>query len=207
MTAPIQTITVYCSSSDSIDGVYARAAEELGQALAKAGVMLVYGGGCVGLMGRVAETVHRHGGRVHGVITERLVALEQARHECDELEVTPTMRDRKARMEELADAFIALPGGLGTFEELFEMMVAKVLGEHAKPIVLVNVAGYYDPFLELLERSVEARFMRPGVLQLIHLVDDPSSAVEIIMNGAAAGRPDDSDLIPCRGGAPTRHGA
>ena len=126
----IQNVAVFCASRNSIHAKYFEAAHTLGRALAESGRTLVYGGGDLGLMGAIAAETQSHGGRVHGIITKKLARLEQARHACDELEIVETMRDRKRRMEELADAFIALPGGIGTFEELIEIIVGRLLGEH-----------------------------------------------------------------------------
>ncbi|MCC6909062.1 MAG: TIGR00730 family Rossman fold protein [Phycisphaerales bacterium] len=178
MPQPIRQVTVYCASSQDLDRVYFDAAERLGRAIAHAGLMLVYGGGSFGLMGCVADSVHRHGGRVHGIITEKLAALEYARETCDELEIVPTMRIRKQRMEELADAFIALPGGVGTYEELFEMLVARKLRDHDKPLIVVNVNGYFDPLIAMLQRGVDEGFMTADVVALLDVVSEPEQAVE-----------------------------
>lgn len=173
----IEAVTVYCASSRAIDEVYFSAARTLGAGLARSGRRLIYGGGNLGLMGTVAEAVHARGGPVHGIITEKLKDLEQARVTCDQLEIVPTMRLRKQRMEELADAFIALPGGLGTFEELFEMIVARLLREHQCPIILVNIKGYFDPFTALFEHAIQEGFMKPGVQQLFEIVETAEAAV------------------------------
>ncbi len=178
MNAPIRQVTVYCASSDDLDRVYLEAAERLGEAMARAGLMLVYGGGSLGLMGSVADSVHRHGGRVHGIITEKLAALEYARQNCDKLEIVPTMRLRKQRMEELADAFITLPGGVGTYEELFEMLVARKLHDHDKRLIVVNVNGYFDPLMAMLQRGVDEGFMTADVRDLLEIVTRPEEAVE-----------------------------
>ncbi len=180
MNRPIRQVTVYCASSEGLDRVYVEAAERLGEAIARAGLTLVYGGGSLGLMGCVADTAHRHGGRVHGVITEKLATLEFARQTCDELEVVLTMRIRKQRMEELADAFITLPGGVGTYEELFEMLVARKLRDHDKPLIIVNVNGYFDSLLAMLQRGVDEGFMTADVRDLLEVVTRPEEAVERI---------------------------
>lgn len=178
MTHPIAQVTVYCASSEHLDRVYIDAAERLGEAIARAGLMLVYGGGSVGLMGCVADSAHRHGGKVHGIITEKLAALEYARETCDELEIVPTMRIRKQRMEELADAFIALPGGVGTYEELFEMLVARKLRDHDKRLIVVNVNGYFNPLLAMLQRGVDEGFITADVRDLLEIVTRSEEAVE-----------------------------
>ncbi len=152
---------MYCGSSTGHDPVYAHAASQLGASIADRGLTLVYGGGNVGLMGTVADAALRAGGRVHGVITEALLGAEVAHRQLTELEIVPTMHDRKARMAELADGFVALPGGFGTFEELFEVLTWTQLGIHSKPIVLVNVAGYWDPLLSQTRHATEQGFMKP----------------------------------------------
>lgn len=180
MNTPIRQVTVYCASSEGLDRVYIDASERLGEAIARAGLMLVYGGGSMGLMGSVADSVHRHGGRVHGVITEKLATLEFARQTCDELEIVQTMRLRKQRMEELADAFIALPGGVGTYEELFEMLVARKLHDHDKRLIVVNVNGYFDPLLAMLQRGVDEGFISAATRDLLEIVTGPEEAVKLL---------------------------
>ncbi len=176
----IRAVTVYCSARDELAEVYFDAARTLGRLLAESGRTLVYGGGNLGLMGCIADAVHQHGGRVHGIITEKLTVMEQARLDCDTLETVVTMRDRKHRMEVLADAFLALPGGIGTFEELLEMIVARFLGEHSNPIILINTKHYFDPFVQLIEQSMAEGFMRPGTRELIQIVDTPEEAMQIL---------------------------
>lgn len=178
--APIRSIAVFCSSSDAIDQPYFDAAREVGEAIGRSGRSIIYGGGNLGLMGCVAEAAHAVGGRVHGVITEKLRELEQARHECDELEIVNTMRERKARMEALADAFIILPGGIGTFEEFFEIVVGRFLAEHDKPIIMVNVAAYFDPLVQLLDHAVSEGFVHQGFLRLFEVVEDPGAAMRFL---------------------------
>ncbi|MBL1217637.1 MAG: TIGR00730 family Rossman fold protein [Planctomycetes bacterium] len=191
-------IAVYCSASTRIADSYRDAARCLGTAIASAGHELVYGGGSVGLMGEVAEAVSAAGGRVHGVITETLVALEQARQTCDELEVVQTMRQRKHLIAERAEAFIALPGGLGTYEELLETLVSRIVQEHSKPIVLVNVDRYFDPLLAMLQNGVEQRFIRSKTLSLLQVVTDPAQAVELIEREPSGTHLDFNDVIPSR---------
>src|SRR5687767_10425581 len=144
MWSAIQSVTVYCSSSNSVPSVYFDAAAELGCALARHGWTLVYGGNDVGSMGVIANAVRSAGGRVVGITPRRLVEMGIADEKCDELVVTDTMRERKALLEQRGDAFVALPGGLGTFEEVFEILVGRMLGYHDKPVILLNVAKYYD---------------------------------------------------------------
>jgi len=177
---PIRNVTVFCASSNSIHAEYFEAAHALGQALAESGRMLVYGGGDLGLMGAIAAEMQSHSGRVHGIITKKLARLEQARHACDELEIVETMRDRKRRMEELADAFIALPGGIGTFEELIEIIVGRLLGEHHCPIVIVDVAGYFRPLIALFDHAINEGFMQESIREMFDVVDTPKEAMVIL---------------------------
>lgn len=157
----IRAITVYCSSAKSVPPVYFHAAAELGRAIAGEGWTLVYGGNAVGCMGALADGARAAGGRVVGVTPQLLVNHGIADDACHELIVTATMRERKALLEQRGDAFVALPGGLGTFEEVFEILVGRTLGYHQKPIVLLNVAGYYAPLLAMIEHGIEHRFIRP----------------------------------------------
>lgn len=155
------SVTVYLSSSSAVDAVYHDAATALGAGIAGAGWTLVYGGNPIGLMGRLADGARAGGGRVVG-ITPQLMADEGiADTDCDELIVTATMRERKHLLETRGDAFVAMPGGLGTFEELFEILVGRILGYHDKPIVLLNVAGYYDPLVAMIDHGIEQRFIKP----------------------------------------------
>jgi uncharacterized protein (TIGR00730 family) len=176
----ISSITVYCSSSSAVAKVYADAAVDLGRAIALNNWKLVYGGNSVGLMEKLADAVRAGGGKVIGV-TPRLF-IDQGFHDklCEELIVTECMRTRKAQMEALGDAYIALPGGLGTFEELFEIIVGKKLGYHQKPIVLLNTNGFYQPLLAMLEHAIEEKFIKPSARELFHVADNVSSAMEYI---------------------------
>lgn len=156
----MQALCVYCSSSNSIDTAFHGVAVEMGRAIANQVGTLVYGGGDVGLMGVVARSVHEQGGKVVGVIPESMTSKEIAYHDADELIVTPDMRTRKRIMEERADAFVALPGGFGTLEELFEILTHRLLGYHDKPVVILNSDGFYDPLVSLFEHMYEHRFAR-----------------------------------------------
>lgn len=153
-------ICVYAGSSLGRSPEYREAAHSLGTLLAQEGVGLVYGGGSIGLMGVVADAVLEHGGKVTGVITEALANAELGHHGLTELRVVPTMHARKAAMAEMSDAFIALPGGIGTFEELFEAWTWSQLGVHAKPIAFLNAAGFYDKLAAFLDHVVEQQFLR-----------------------------------------------
>jgi uncharacterized protein (TIGR00730 family) len=156
----IRSVTVYLSSSSAVPKVYKDAAAELGRALALHHWTLVYGGNAVGLMGILADSVRAGGGRVVGVTPQVLVDKGITDNQCDELITTATMRERKAILESRADAFIALPGGLGTFEEIFEIIVGRVLGSHAKPVILLNIAGYYEPLLAMVDHGIEQGFIK-----------------------------------------------
>ena len=160
MAAP-RTVCVYCSSSGAVDPVHLAAARELGTALGRRGDVLVWGGAGVGLMGELARAARAAGGRTVGVIPEALLAVEIADHEADELCITPDMAARKAEMALRADAFVALPGGFGTLEELLEQLTLRLLRQHAKPVVLVDVDGYWAPLLALFEHLYETRMARP----------------------------------------------
>jgi len=146
-----KSVAVYCASVEGARPEYRRAAEELGRALGERGLGLIYGGGRTGLMGAVADAALAAGGHVVGVIPHVLVDKEVAHHGVTELHVTSTMHTRKALMAERADAFVILPGGYGTFEEMFEVLAWQTLKIHSKPVVLLNVAGFYDKLLEFLD--------------------------------------------------------
>ena len=149
----MKRIAVYCGSNKGVRPEYAAAAEQLGTLLARENIELVYGGGMVGLMGIVADAVLKNGGHVIGVIPEKLVIKEVVHEKLPDLRVVKTMHERKALMAELADAFIALPGGYGTFEEFFEVLAWSQLGWHTKPFGLLNIAGFYDRLTDFLDHS------------------------------------------------------
>lgn len=176
-TGAIQAVTVYCSSSKSVERHYFEAAGALGRAIASAGWRLVYGGNAVGMMASLADGARQAGGKVIGITPQLLVDKGIADEKCDELIITDDMRQRKALMEQRGDAFIALPGGIGTLEEVFEIFVARHLGYHAKPIVLLNVANYYAPLLKMLEHGLEQRFIRKGAEQLLFVTDRVEAAI------------------------------
>lgn len=167
--------------------VYRDAAAALGRRLAERGLRLVYGGGRVGLMGAVADAALAAGGEVVGIIPEALATKELAHDGLSELLVVHSMNVRKARMADLADAFIALPGGYGTFEELCEIITWAQLGLHRKPVGLLNVAGYYDSLLALFDHAREERFMRPEHQALVLQDEDP----EVLLERLASHRPPD----------------
>ena len=157
----MERICVFCGSSPGADPAYAEAAADLGRALAGRGLTLIYGGGHVGLMGVLADAVLAAGGRVTGVIPEALAAKELAHRGLTELRVVGSMHERKALMSELSDAFIALPGGIGTLEEWFEVWTWSQLGFQPKPCGMLNVAGYYDHLLAFLDHMTTERFLSP----------------------------------------------
>jgi len=168
-------LCVFTGSSSGARTAYRSAARELGHELVSRGWALVYGGAKVGLMGVLADAVLARGGRVVGVITEHLVAKEVAHPELTELRVVASMHERKTVMSELADGVVALPGGLGTLEELFEMLTWAQLGLHRKPCGLLNVAGYFDRLLGFLDHAVDQRFVRPEHRAMV--LSEPESAV------------------------------
>lgn len=167
----MKSICVYCGSSEDIDPAYRQVAKDLGQAIAEHGDQLIYGGGSVGLMGDCARAVHEFGGKVVGVIPESLSTVEIAYHNADELIVTQTMRERKQIMDDRADAFVVLPGGFGTLEELAEILVLKILKYTDRPLIVVNPDGFYDPLIELFNHFAEQRFAKTKHLELVRFVE------------------------------------
>ena len=159
----INAICVYCGSSPGTEPVFIEAAKNFGKILAESGVRLVYGGGSVGLMGALAESVLDHGGHVTGIIPEFLTKRERPGRLPQELIVTRDMHERKQTMFERADAFVALPGGIGTLEELVEQLTWVQLGRHKKPILIANIAGYWGPLLALIEHMRAVKFVPPSL--------------------------------------------
>jgi cytokinin riboside 5'-monophosphate phosphoribohydrolase len=174
------SICVYCSSSSAVDDVYRDAARELGRLIAARGHALVYGGASVGLMGDLARAVKDGGGRVLGVIPRRMVEFGLGFADADRLLLTDTMAERKALMIEHANAYVALPGGFGTLEELLEVMTLKQLEYLRGPIVLLNTGGFYDPLLAHFERLYRDRFARPEFRALYHVAPDATDALGYI---------------------------
>ncbi len=172
-------ICVYCSSSNAVAPVFFEAARQLGQRIAERGDALVYGGADVGLMGALAHAVKAGGGRVIGVMPERMTAEPIAFKLADEFIVTRDMRERKARMASLADAFVVLPGGFGTLEELAEMLTLRQLGEHRKPIVLLNVRSFYEPLVALFEHYYREGFAKPW-RELYFVTPEVSQALDYL---------------------------
>jgi uncharacterized protein (TIGR00730 family) len=186
----IRSVTVYCSSSSAVAQAYYDAGAQVGEALAKNGWALVYGGNSVGLMKTVATAVRLHGGKVIGITPQLMV--DKGIHDtlADELVVTNDMRDRKALMEQRGDAFLTLPGGLGTFEEIFEIIVGKQLGYHDKAIVLLNTNGYFTPLLQMIEHGIEQKFIKPRARELFFVAKTVNEAIDHIRNYQPS-KPDD----------------
>ena len=172
MSDPHFSLCVYCGSRPGSQPEFTEAARAVGEWIGRHGGQLVYGGGCNGLMGTVAQATLDAGGRVVGVIPKALVDKEWANHACTELHVVETMHERKRLMAEHADAFLALPGGIGTFEEFFEVWTWRQLGYHDKPVGLLNVAGYYDGLMQFLHSTVEQQFMGTWQMDLIRMDTD-----------------------------------
>lgn len=177
---PIQSICVFCGASPGANPVYRQTAEALGRLLAERGIRLIYGGGAVGLMGVVADAALSAGGEVIGIIPQSLGRAEIGHRGLTRLEVVDTMHTRKARMAELADAFIALPGGLGTLEELFEVWTWGQLGYHAKPLGLLEVNGFYRKLGDFLDHLVSERFVRPAHHDMLQIADTPAALLEAL---------------------------
>jgi uncharacterized protein (TIGR00730 family) len=178
--ARIQAVTVFCSSSSAIAPEFQSAARELGSAIAAQGWRLVYGGNFVGLMAAIAEGCRAAGGKVTGITPQLMVDKGLSDRHADELVVTNDMRDRKALLEVRGDAFVALPGGLGTYEEVFECIVGRQLGYHDKPIVLLNIGDYYRPMLEMVRHGIEHKFIKNAALDLFFVAPNVEEAIEYL---------------------------
>jgi len=170
-------VCVYCAASNHLAEGYFAAARELGAGIARRGWSLIYGGGSVGLMGAVAAAVRGGGGKVTGIIPEALLDRERADLQADELIVTTTLRERKQMMDNHADAFVALPGGFGTLEEVLEIMTLRQLAYHDKPIVIVNVGGYFDPLLSMFERIFTSGFAHSRYRNMYRVVSSSEEAL------------------------------
>ena len=185
--ARLKSLCVYCGSSMPKDKRHQDAATALGQEAAARGVTIVFGGGRVGLMGRVADGALAGGGQVIGVIPEHLQALEVGHNGLERLEVVPSMHVRKARMCDLSDAFCVLPGGMGTLDEAFEIITWKQLGLHDKPIVIANIGGFWDPLLALIEHQAESGYVHGqhmGLFQAVTRIDSVFTAIETARESA-----------------------
>ena len=175
-------LCVFCGSKAGGTPAYADAARRLGGLLAARGLGLVYGGGHIGLMGVLADAVLGAGGEVVGVIPQAMVERELAQMNLTRLEVVDTMHQRKARMADLADGFAALPGGFGTADELFEVLTWAQLGLHAKPVGLLNTAGFFDPLLAWLDHAVREDFLKPKHRRLLRVADTPERLLELLLS-------------------------
>jgi uncharacterized protein (TIGR00730 family) len=167
----LSSICVFCGSNAGANPAYLQAAEVVGRGLAQRGVRVVYGGATVGMMGALADATRGAGGEVVGVIPQSIFDREIGHTGLDDLRVVGSMHERKALMAELSDAFIALPGGIGTLEELFEVYTWAQLGIHAKPLGLLDVAGYFQPLVAFLDHAVQERFLRPEMRTLLAVSD------------------------------------
>ena len=192
MTNPAFSVCVYCGSRPGTNPLFTEAAKAVGQWIGRHGGQLVYGGGRSGLMGVVAEATRLAGGRVVGIIPQALVDKELANQACNELHIVQNMHERKAMMAERSDTFVALPGGIGTFEELFEVWTWRQLGYHDKPIGLLNAGGYYDGLLVFLGSSVQAGFMGRWQMELLRVAETASELLPALL---AAARPDMPDRL------------
>ena len=173
-------ICVFCSSSDAVSPAYNEVAEALGAALAGRGHVLVYGGASVGTMGILARSMQQRGGRVIGVLPEPLRTVELAYEAADELVITRDLRERKAVMQQRSDAFLALPGGWGTLEEMVEMLTLKQLDLHRKAMVWLNAEGFWAPLVHLFEHMMRERFVKPEYVALYHVARDIPSALDYL---------------------------
>jgi len=192
---PAFSICVYCGSKPGTDPLFAQAAVDVGQWIAAHGGQLVYGGGSGGLMGIVADATLAAGGRVVGIIPKALVEKEWAHHGCTELHVVENMHERKRMMAERADAFLALPGGIGTLEELFEVWTWRQLGYHDKPIGLLNTAGYYDGLLAFLQHAVASQFLGDWQMGLVHVSAATQTLLGELVQSAGLTHPSQLDQI------------
>jgi uncharacterized protein (TIGR00730 family) len=173
-------ICIYCASSAKIDEIYFEATERLAKILVNSGVQVIYGGGGHGLMGKLADIVLAHGGQIKGIMPQFMNEVEWAHKKVTDFEFTNTMHERKAKFLENIDALIALPGGTGTLEELLEAITLKRLGQFTKPIIILNTNGYYDPLIQMLERCVEEKFLRPIHAEMWTFVHQPEEVMSAI---------------------------
>jgi uncharacterized protein (TIGR00730 family) len=176
----VRSLCVLCGSREGIDPAYRRAATRLGHLMAERGVRLIYGGGSIGLMGVIADTVIAAGGEAVGVIPDFLIRYEVGHQGLTDLVVTDSMHERKRRMFEMADAFAILPGGLGTLDETFEIVTWKQLRLHDSPIVVLDVNGYWSPLVNLLGATIAGGFAHPDVAELITVVETPEQVLQAL---------------------------
>lgn len=175
---PITSLCVYCGASPGRSEAYAATARTLAESLVRRDIGLVYGGASIGIMGMVADRVLELGGRVIGVIPEALAHKEVAHQQLTELQVTRSMHERKTRMAELSDGFVALPGGIGTLEELFEIWTWAQLGFHAKPCGILNAGGYYDLLIRFLDHVMDEQFVKPDHRRLLFVESEPTALLD-----------------------------
>lgn len=176
----IQSVAVYCASSNQLKEVYYKEARRLGNLLAEAGLRTVYGDGGIGLMGALADGVLEKGGEIIGVIPQFMVDEHWNNPRSTKTIVTQTMHERKAKMEQLCDGMVALPGGIGTMEELFECLTWKQLGLHTKPVVILNINGHFDTILQLIDRMVDERFLRDIHRKMYVVVNSADEVLEAL---------------------------
>jgi uncharacterized protein (TIGR00730 family) len=182
MAIEIRSICVFCASSQSVGDVFKNVALELGRELGKRGIDLVYGGASIGLMGCVARGVHEENGKVIGVLPEFFKTKDIEYSEADELIVTQDMRERKAVMDQRSDAFIVLPGGIGTLEEAMEILSMRQLRLTDKPLVFINTQGFYNGLLATFEEMVDLQFAKPNIMNMYKMVADPQSALDYLFS-------------------------
>ena len=176
----LDQLAVYCGSAPGSDPAFANAARETAAAMVRQKIQLVYGGGRLGLMGLIADSVLELGGEVYGVIPQALVDIEVAHPSVTELHIVETMHERKAKMTELADGFLALPGGIGTLDELFEAWSWNALGYHKKPFCLLNTNGYWDGLIEFVDHATQSGFMSPQRRKQLLVAATPEEALELL---------------------------
>lgn len=177
-------LAVYCGAAPGGDPLFAEVARDLAGQMAARGIDLVYGGGRLGLMGIMADTILAAGGRAYGVIPHALVEQEVAHHDLTELYQVTTMHERKAKFTELADGFLCLPGGIGTLDELFEAWTWNALGYHSKPFCLLNVRGFWQPFAEFMDHVRDAGFLSPARREQLLIADSPGDAIKMLDEAA-----------------------
>jgi uncharacterized protein (TIGR00730 family) len=192
----IKTVCVYCGSGPGTNPHFVEAAIALGKALAENDVRLVFGGGSLGLMGAVAKSTLDHGGSVTGIIPEFLTARENALSQIQEMIVTPDMHERKRLMFERSDAFVALPGGIGTLEELVEQLTWQQLGRHSKPVLLANIDGFWEPLLDLLAHMRATQFIRPTLTVDILKAERVEDILPRLRAAAALASEDTKQMVP-----------
>jgi uncharacterized protein (TIGR00730 family) len=188
----INAVCVYCGSSPGSDPAFAEAAQALGKSLAQNGVRLVYGGGSVGMMGTLARAVLEHGGKVTGIIPEFLTGKERPRPLTDDMIVTRDMHERKRKMFEHADAFVALPGGVGTLEELVEQLTWAQIGQHRKPVLLANIKGFWEPFHDLIDHMDRLGFIYSGLNHNLLMADKVEDILPKLREAAQNVAPEDT---------------